>query len=311
MYFAILMRKFHMLLTATALCIFIFSCKKNKGNSNPLLLSYAVYNAPNDSLRYDYVYDESNRLTHIYIKPQSQSTATSYLITYSNNQIVMLYYNPFLPGMSHKDSIVLFIDSRNLLTKRIGSHYTQSVPGVTSKTYSYDTTTYQYNSQGLKISESFSGHDSTWENPLSPQTTVRQSTSSTTYTIANNNLTQRVENSSTTQVVRNSSSTTTTKLGFEMTETFEYSSAYPNKTDFTNSLVLTEVNPITQIPIAAQYKNFPNKMTTVTKTKDGNGNVTSTVTSQSTYQHTYNSDGFVATKTDSNAPGGYKYGYER
>ena len=100
-------------------------------------------------------------------------------------------------------------------------------------------------------------------------------------------------------------------MGSEFTRTFEYSAAYLNRTDFTNSIVLNEVNPISQLPFAQQFKNLPNKVTAVSKTKDANGTVTNTVTVTTMYQFTYGNDGLVATKTDSNTPTGlmrYTYG---
>ena len=304
------MRKIHFLLAISALVLFISSCRKNKGDKSVQHLLSAVYKAGNDSMRYDYVYDESNRLTKIYYKALGQTTATSYLITYSDNQVTMLYYNPFLLVVAHKDSIVLQFDQRNLLVKRIGAH-TNVFSAPIGRNYSYDTTTYGYNSQQLMTSALYTSYDSTWSNPLSPQTDVRRITGSTTYTISNNNLAQRIESNSTIQVIRSGSSSTTNKLGSELTEAFDYSAAYLNKTDFTNSVVLSEVNPISELPIASQFRNLPNKVTAVDKTKDANGNVTNTVTTITTYQFTYGSGGLVATKTDSNSPTGvmrYTYG---
>jgi hypothetical protein len=305
------MRKTYFLLAiSAALVLLISSCKKNKGDKSVQHLLSAVYKAGNDSMRYDYVYDESNRLTKIYYKALGQTTATSYLITYSDNQVTMLYYNPFLPGLAHKDSIVLQFDQRNMLVKRIGLH-TNTYSAPIGRNYSYDTTTYEYNSQRIITNTLYTSYDSTWSNPLSPQTDVRRTTGSVIYTISNNNLAQSLESNTTIQVIHSTSSTTTNKLGSELTRTFDYSAAYLNRTDFTNSVLLNEANPISELPIASQFRNLPNKVTFVSKTKDANGTVTNTVTSTTMYQFTYGSDGLVATKTDSNSPTGvmrYTYG---
>jgi len=286
---------------------FISSCKKNKGDKQVQHLLSAVYKSGSDSVRYDFVYDETNRVTKIYYMGPGQTTAASYLISYTVNGASMLYYNPFLGGVAHRDSIYYLFDQKNMLVKKIGAHSNISSPSP--KNYSYDTTTYQYNSSGIMISAQYTSYDSTWSNPLSPQMTVKRTTGTITYTITNNNLVQSVESSTTNQVVRSGSSTTASTFGSELTKTFDYTSAYANRTDFTNSVVLNEVNPITELPISSLYRNLPNKVTAVTKAKDGNGNVTNTTNRQTTYQHTYNSSGLVATKTSSDFAGTYNFTY--
>jgi len=75
-----------------------------------------------------------------------------------------------------------------------------------------------------------------------------------------------------------------------------------NKTDFTNAAILNESNWFSESGIDKNYKYLPNKVSTVIKLKDQNGTVLSTFPSAVTYQFTYNADGLVLTRIDSNSP---------
>jgi len=291
------MKKFAFLFALSAVCVFI-SPGCNKGSpfipDAPHLTSVQI-KSDRDTTRYDYEYDGSGRVSRILTTQNNQPRTTFYDIRYNGNEIILTQSGLSTPDHNLRDTIHLFTDGNNQVLKRIKKQFSEYTgPNHNpQRSWHYDTTTYEYNADGLLMKSIRSSYDTTWYNPGSPRTTVVRSLATTTHTINDGNLVQTKEITNIAQVERTTTDVFFDNRSTELTKNFRYNLSYLNKTDFSNAAVLSEVNWFSQIPFNKKYRNLPNHIDVVLILKDQNGSVNGSLSTQFSYQYTYNANGFI------------------
>ena len=288
------MKKFSVYLSIfTIVAIFFYSCSKDPINPAPApgpgvqrLVSAVAY-SPSDSTVYNYSYDAGGKLTQISVKSSRYATPNYYQISYEPNLITVTFADANNPGLLVNVKVLLTLNANKSLAKRIALLNLTSSGNIPTRTYIYDTTIYQYNADGIRIGATYNHYDSTAYDQISPKSTVVTKTGSITNTISGNNLVQSRDVSNQIQVTHNATDDKTYTSAGESITTFDYSSAFPNKMDFSNSIVLNEVNIFSLLPIAAEWKNLPNK---------------ATGPYEIAYEYSYNSDGLVSSRKNLNSP---------
>jgi len=282
---------------------FLSACKKddvNPGTQNDLHLVAVVSKSPTDSFRLDYFY-EKGRITRITTKKNADPATTFLDVRYAGHQIVVSKQLINVPDQRGTDTIYLFTDDNGRVMKRVLHMFREVLPPLgQERSWFMDTIVYNYNADGLiGLVTSF---DTAWSDYGTPLLTTVRRNGILTYTIASGSLAQSVELDRIHQVDRSGTITFIQDRIIETTRTFDYAQSYLNKTDFTNAAVQNESNWFSELGIDKNYKYLPNKVSTLVKLEDENGTVTSTFPSAVTYQFTYNTDGLVLTRIDSNAP---------
>ena len=93
----------------------------------------------------------------------------------------------------------------------------------------------------------------------------------------------------------------------EFTNTLSYDKAYPNKTDFSNQVVLSKLINLSPFYFDNKYLLLPNKVSTHMVEKDGSGQVISTTDQLENYDYTYGVNGLVYSKLNQNSTEGKVY----
>ena len=284
---------------------FISACKKNNenpGTQNDLHLVAVISKSPTDSFRYDYIY-EKGRITRVTTKRNDDPATTFFDVSYLGNRIVISKPIINLPDQRGTDTIYLFRDANGRVMKRVWHMFQEILPPLAQdRSWYMDTIIYNYNADGLLSIGLHTSLYTGWSDNGTPLFTTVRRTGVITNTVASGNLVQSVEVNQTHQVDSSGTTTFIQDRIIETTKTFDYAQSYLNKTDFTNAAVQNESNWFSELGIDKNYKYLPNKVSTLLKIEDQNGTVLSTFPSAVNYQFTYNADGMVLTRIDSNAP---------
>ena len=167
-----------------------------------------------------------------------------------------------------------------------------------------DTTYYEYDPNGLLTKTIDIHRDSTWilpgTAPLVSSTALNRIT--IIYTNSNGNLSSG--NGTGTRLVRtfNGTSTTVYNSIIKKSIKLDYSSNYPNKTDFNNIFILNEYNIIftKAVPespfyiINKYYKNLPNTIDHNITEEYTTGGTMQTLARREEFTYSYNKYGFIA-----------------
>ena len=284
---------------------FISSCKKddaNPGMQNDLHLVAVISKSPTDSFRFDYIY-EKGRITRITTKKNADPATTFFDVTYLGNRIVISKPILNLPDQHGTDTIYLFTDGNGRVMKRVLHMFSEILPPLgQDRSWFMDTIVYNYNADGQLSIGLHNSFDTAWSDYGTPLLTTVSRKGAISYTVESGNLARSLETNQLHQVDRSGNVTIMTDRISEITRTFDYAQSYLNKTDFANAAIQNESNWFSEADVNKNYKYLPNKVSTVIQLKDQNGTVTSTFPSAVTYQFTYNADGLVLTRIDSNAP---------
>jgi YD repeat-containing protein len=244
-------------------------------------------------------YDASGKISRATIQRNNGPVSASYNISYSSNEVVLAAQPYNDASLTNTDTIRLLLDANGRLVRRTQYTFLEFKAPVNNpqRTFIYDTIHYEYDAAGLLNKKIHGNTDSTWFNPpFSLSTTNIRTTGVSNYNNQNGNVvsvdekdTMRSVNRQNNQVFLNTETTETNTL-------FEYSRAFPNKTDFTNAVILNELN-LFGSPLNRNYRNLPELISSSTIKKSANGTVISNDQSAINQQFTYNAYGFVATKT--------------
>jgi len=290
----------------------LLSCNKNKEEIKvtELRLIGIEYKNANNFSRTNLEYDASGRITRITYQQNEIATHTQFDISYANNEIVMAQ-----PAMSNAnsdvaDTIRLFLDANNRVIKRI-NHFFFEVKGPANppqRTYTYDTTLYEYDAAGLPTKEIYTKKDSTWFNNGQVATYFYFTSGVTTYTSSNGNITSSNYSDKMTLTTTLPTNTYTQYRTNTTSKTFQYAKKYPNNTDFSNAAVLRELNVFSDLPFGSYSPYLPNMLTSSSVQKDGNGVIMSTDDFSTTYDFSYNAFRFVSSRVDAESKVKYLYG---
>ena len=307
------MRAICILITATILTAGFLSCKKEKNNIDEddvriVAIESGAGLSSSPSMRISFEYDQLGRIESVNIKGDSIAPTTLYKINYLSNQIVMV---------GHSDTIQMILDANKNVSKRIWTIHEQNQldPDNIFYRYAVNTTIAEYNDAGLLVKESIADWDTTWYNSGASTSYMGQYTGSVSYTNAGNDLMNRKEVSEINWSNHTVTGTIITKRSWEYNFSFGYAKAYENTTDFSNAAVLNQLTRYFwgyYVPLNKGYAHFPDQMSWSYIERDENGNTISSHNSTFNDEFTYNSYGFLLTRTDPNLPmGKVKFVYDR
>jgi hypothetical protein len=237
-----------------------FSCKKNDpvnvSGVRVLKINYKDSSGvPGSTTVFDY--DLQGRITKV-ASTYNSSTSTLAEITYSGSDIII---TPVL-GLPIVSEIRYTVDAAgNPLTRIQSTITTFNAPNPPQYEYKTDTSGYEYDGSGLLVKKTTTSFDSLWFKPDANEIDIAINTGKSTaiYTNTDNMLAQI-------DITGYDSSRNTfgnNRLDFQ-TKTvelykFNYSKSYKTKTDFTNSIILTEYGTLPNVyyPLNKSYSHFP------------------------------------------------------
>ena len=309
------MKKYSTLVGPIIFCLVSTSaCKKDKPVVNPdevrLTGLDTKVNGGTSTLHISFVYDPNGKIRQITSRlDNAASPNILYNVLYNANnpnEIVVAVPAIVTIGNEITDTTRLFVDGNNMVTKKIrfafeGYKAPQNLP---KRTYTFDTTTYEYDGAGLLIKETRGGIDSTWFNPGIVETTNIRTTGESAYTNTNGDLKKVISLNHTTTTTRVGSNTIIEIRGSSSNFSLQYNQLYPNKTDFKNAAVLNQLNLFAGLPMNKNYQHLPSYTQLIYQELDQNGGTISGYTSFSNNQFAYNYYGFVESKIDAAAPQG-------
>lgn len=272
-----------------AALILLFSCKKEKINPSELRLTKTTgYDGQNGNT---FKYDASGRIIAV-INIKDNRTIAS--VSYNGNEVI-IDRGFSTPGtVTREDVVKIFLDSEGKPLTRIQRVFMEySSPNtLPQKDFLNDTLLYEYDAQGLLKRTIGRTFDSLWFNPNDLETQSHWTESTTDYTVSNGNLTASVLNKN----VGGAQWFRGTQFKYiEYTEDkyfYEYSKQYSNKTDFSNTAILNELE-VTPFVLNKNYKNIPDKITRSIVSKDKNGVIYNMYDSNSKFTLEFDSKGFL------------------
>ncbi len=292
--------------------ILFASCKKNKEvNLSDLRLTSVEWTTNGQASRLIFDYDANGRISQVKSVEGNGNPTNVYTIQYSANLISIS--SPSVNGTSTTitDTIYLQMEGNNRVMRRIHvTFFEVKLPEIPQRTYTRDSTTYDYDAAGLLAKETKGYWDSTWFNPGAVQTVITRRTGVINHTISNGDVMLVHGLINFTATTRTTTNTYTTVRTEETSDTYEYSKSYRNKMDFSNAAVLNEFASQSGLPLNANYAHLPDKVTNSNIDKDQNGNVISNNTSTNLTTFTYNVYGWVESREDFKNPEGkvtFKY----
>ena len=296
--------------------ISVVACKKDKQfkPEEVRLVGADVYS--DNGVQHEIIdYNADGKITKISFQFNNDAPKTRFGVSYSGNEIIIVEPPVINNATELRDTVRLQLNPNGTISKRIHSSFFEVKPPTAEaqRTYVKDTTLYQYDIEGLLARKTLSMQDSTWTtNPAVPPTSVIFTHEITDYTVANRNLTSASTTRNTLIVARTPTRVYTSTNSGSINTVFEYSKAYPNKTDFSNAAILDELDLFTLRPMYKEYSLLPTKLTESYTDKDQNGAVISSGTYSTDYIFEYNFFGLVSSvrnSTDPNWKITYRYTY--
>jgi hypothetical protein len=287
-------------------CLYLFSfiilfssCKKDKPVSGEKrLVSTTTFSTGGPTYR-DFQYDGSGRLTKRIARQGDLLTVTAEL-SYTGNEVAITY--PAEPSITQQDTRYQ-LDGSQRPSRRIFSHFEDftSPQGFgPEKHFGSDTTNYEYNASGFMFR-----YNGVLKDSLSYYPTIgvlQNSTNTVTYTAVyemeggNLKTVKRTSVENYFQVNQPPGTTYGFQKTVEETTVFYYDKNYPNKFDFRNAFLLTELDvlPFDQYTPNPGFLNFPNKAITTTITKNAGGNIVSTNVDTQEVNFDFDKEGYIS-----------------
>jgi hypothetical protein len=279
---------------------FLTVCKKNTFDPGAARLQQAIHSYNNNQSSQAISYDASGRITKVALKLPNGTERLVANISYAANEI--LINTSTEPAIQEQHEIRYQLNSLNqpILRKEIWSYHFNHPDGHKQDDYYNYETIYQYDANGLLLKSNASKYDSVWS--YSPSQNwfygISNKSEVTDFLYADNNL---VKIKTTTHVAAESWNILGNVNNWTRTEEqvwdFEYDKKFPNKTDFSNSIVLRELKIFETewYPFNPQLSYFPNKITF-------SESVNNTRTT-SEYNVSYDKHGFLSSLAPLNNPG--------
>lgn len=307
------MRIICILITAIIFTSGFLSCNKDKNNiDQDDVRVLAIEGAPGlsnkPSMRLSFDYDQLGRIESVFIEGDSIVLTKLYAIKYLSNEIIML---------GHADTIQLMTDANGNVSRRIWAHHYQYQlgPGYLLFRYDIDTTFSEYNTEGLLVKETYTYWDTSWNNVDALKTDMSHYTANISYTNSGNDLTNVKHRSEMISFHHTPSGTDIYKRSWEYGNSFGYTKAYGNNTDFSNAGVLNQLTGFfwgLMPPLDKNYAHFPDQISWSSIERDENGNIVRSDNGTLSDEFTYDSNSFLLTRTDPNLPmGKVKFIYNR
>ncbi|MFT3934071.1 MAG: hypothetical protein QM726_10685 [Chitinophagaceae bacterium] len=249
----------------------VFSCSKSSDSSYKGLQSKETTDYTGNIVRFSYSYDAQGRITSITQQKNNGQPTLSLTVNYQGNEAVLLSFPDTDPAYVQKKQVRYTLDATGLPLQRI--EFTQLtaklVPVNPSQEFRNDTIMYEYDASGMLAKTTRSRRDSVWVE--TNYTIIRQFSSRATYSNSNGNL-QLYDEYVTYPIVTMQGGMTTVSGGSSAYhQVYQYTKAFPNKTDFNNAFVLNEIKASYEPLLNSHYKNMPDKVISDNTDKDMNG----------------------------------------
>ena len=281
------------------LCCSYLSCKHDPIQINTEGVYLLAIESPRGltdkpAVRYSFEYDDNGRITKIFFFTDSIPVMTLYDISYVGNEILMT--NP-------SDTIHLFLDGNNNVVQRIFSSFHIFIrPDHTERhIYNHDTAYYQYNGDGLLTRQTYDKwkRDTFTAGPKIDDTTICKG--EVNYAITDRDVTDSKDSAQIEYRAYTEAGTSTYRKTAVTTSSYQYFKLYQNKTDFSNSAVLNELNVYSLLPLNEGYAHLPNNVYIYYMERDEFNNTNSSNYSISN-EFDFNSYRFMESRTGPNLP---------
>jgi hypothetical protein len=297
------------ILTCIIILSILFSaCKKDKEPVNPdeVRLIAVESKTGNGTSHLDFEYDASGRITHVTSHADNNPPVIIYNIFYNGNEILLVAAPLANTTGTNRDSTRLTLDAGKVIRK-VNNRFDEYFPPSTDpqRTYTRDTTLYEYDASGFLTRETNLTWDSTWRNVNNSgtiNTSISRSSEIENHILTNGNVVSTSSIVNWSFVTSQGAQTIYSSRSTENNTSYQYLHGYLNKTDFSNAAIINEVQSFLGLPLNKNYKNLPDKVTNSYIERDQNGTIYATNSFSMNYQYTYNSYGFVSTVFDPALP---------
>lgn len=288
--------------------LFFIACKKEEvqANTDDIRLKEIETIYRDGQKGYETIeYDASGRISKISSRLNNGPVLSLFDVTYSNNEIRLIYLQSNTAAKKTSDTIWLVLDNKQRILQRRSHRYLAvvSLQEPPQNRYTYDTTNFEYDAAGLLKKQNWSLRDSLWSNNGMIRIYNTYATSTTNYTIQGDKVVNANVSGNREIQLRHSGSLSISNYSHTSKHTYHYTKAYPFKTDFSNAAVLNEMNFFNSVGFSKSHAFIPNMIETSAEDKDGNGTITSSDNYTINQHYTYNSYGFIASRTDDSNPG--------
>jgi YD repeat-containing protein len=292
------------------LALFILSsCKKDKDqavNPDDVRLVSIEMKGTNYTSHLDFAYDASGRIMHVSSHDNNSAPVSILDVTYNGNEALLVGTPLNSAGTNHSDSTRLLFDAGRLSQKIKKSFNEYFYPyNDPQRSFTQDTTIYEYNTSGLLTREIKNTWDSTWRNVSNSgliSTSIYRTNGSNSYSLSNGNVVSMTGVTNWTFITRQGTQTVLSSRSSESTANYEYAKSSVNKTDFSNAAIINEVAWFTGLPLNEKYHNLPNKLTSTYTERAQSGAVVSSTSNTTDYQYAYNGYGFLSSLFDPATP---------
>jgi hypothetical protein len=243
-------------ITLLFLSLIVLSCDEFGASKAKRLFQVEAHSYSGYVLHTNYGYDKEGRITTITNYKDDEEPEIAATISYKANEAIILSDPDFDPAYKQKSEVHLFLNAKGLTQKRIESTRWLGIAefNLNSERFIYDTLLFEYDAAGFLKKTIRSRYDSTWFN--SKSNSVRKVSSTATYTTQGGNLIAIDEYAVFPVISRDDNMTTVTEGSSEYHCVFNYTKAYPNKTDFKNAAVLNEYLQPYEGILNPNYKNM-------------------------------------------------------
>jgi hypothetical protein len=287
------------LLFFTLPALILLSCKKSDTvNTEEVRLLQTKQQDGNGDLHTTILdYDAQGRIVRISSKKNNDVPELRATISYPGSEVHVAEPTISNAASSHTREIKFVLDGSNKPLTRIELRTNEYFAPASNpqRDFYTDTATYSYDASGLLTKKTGRSRDSTWFNPGYVQTSVRSNTYTATYTNVNGNLAEMTRVSAENYRSAIGSNTYSSSSSMEEKNTFDYSRAYANSTDFKHAFLLEEFAVILpDYPLNKNYRNLPNQVTSSRVEKNGTGAVVDNSSGSSTMTYSFNKYGFLS-----------------
>jgi len=297
------------------LALLVFhSCKKSNDPNDLRLQRMEATDYMGNILYTEYRYDGQGRITSIIEKRNNEQSVVAVTISYNGNEVALQSAPDLDPLLTQTTEVRLTLDATGKLMKRIEFTYKVSKFSQPNQygEFRYDTLLYEYDATGLLKKTTGSRRDSLLAPPDYKQ--IRQFSSTTGYTNNGGSLLARDEYVTYPYRTTQGGVTTISGGSSEYHQTFQYTKAFQNQTDFKNAVVLNEYQPYYEPPLNSNYKTMPDQVIINNLDRDMNGTVIFTSNGTIGMNRIYDEKGFLSSVIippghTQNIQTNYFYGY--
>lgn len=261
-----------------------------------------------DHYYFEFRHDAEGRIVHIVNHTNIGGSQAS--VAYNGNEILITGDPVVLPNINRSYTIKCILDQNKNPTQRIRTEILRYFsPANHQNTYIADTTNYEYDANGILTKSVNTYRDSTWNLPGTALTVTKMDLKKITFVYTNINGNLSSGNGTGTRFIRtfDGAITNETTTVLKKSIAMDYTSNYPNKTDFINTFILNEFKVIFS-PLSIQspvyllnmvHKNIPNRIDHNHAEESTNGNTIQTIGGREEFIATYNNNGFLSSLKNS------------